>query len=177
MATLFVDKIDPQSGTSLEIGSSGDTLNLGATSGGTLTNRPSFKVMLSSGQDFSNETWTKIQVNTEVWDTDNAFDTSNYKFVVPTGKAGKYRFSFGGYMGSAVDNKIMAFRLYINDNADNTTYTQETLAGTSGAIPVSACVLNLSVGDEVCVYFYQNMGGTRSLSSSYMHFEGERLIS
>mgnify|MGYP006233363825 CR=1 FL=1 len=26
MATLFVDKVDPQSGTSLEIGSSGDTI-------------------------------------------------------------------------------------------------------------------------------------------------------
>ncbi len=30
MATLFVDKIDPQSGTALEIGTSGDTVNLGA---------------------------------------------------------------------------------------------------------------------------------------------------
>ena len=28
MATLFVDKIDPQSGTSLEIGASGDTIAL-----------------------------------------------------------------------------------------------------------------------------------------------------
>ena len=31
MATLFVDKIDPQSGTSLEIGSSGDTTNIVGT--------------------------------------------------------------------------------------------------------------------------------------------------
>ena len=30
MATLFVDKIDPQSGTSLEIGSSGDTITKGS---------------------------------------------------------------------------------------------------------------------------------------------------
>ena len=36
MATLFVDKIDPQSGTSLEIGSSGDTITI--PSGATLTN-------------------------------------------------------------------------------------------------------------------------------------------
>ena len=28
MATLFVDKVDPQSGTSLEIGSSGDTVTM-----------------------------------------------------------------------------------------------------------------------------------------------------
>ena len=36
MATLFVDKVDPQSGTSLEIGSSGDTVTI--PSGCTLTN-------------------------------------------------------------------------------------------------------------------------------------------
>ena len=28
MGTLFVDKLDPQSGTSLEIGSSGDTITI-----------------------------------------------------------------------------------------------------------------------------------------------------
>ena len=28
MGTLFVDKLDPQSGTALEIGSSGDTMNV-----------------------------------------------------------------------------------------------------------------------------------------------------
>ena len=31
MATLFVDKLDPQSGTALEIGSSGDTINIVGT--------------------------------------------------------------------------------------------------------------------------------------------------
>ena len=36
MGTLFVDKLDPQSGTSLEIGSSGDTITI--PSGATLTN-------------------------------------------------------------------------------------------------------------------------------------------
>ena len=34
MATLFVDKIDPQSGTSLQIGASGDTITI--TSGTTI---------------------------------------------------------------------------------------------------------------------------------------------
>ena len=36
MATLFVDKVDPQSGTALEIGSSGDTITI--PSGATITN-------------------------------------------------------------------------------------------------------------------------------------------
>ena len=38
MATLFVDKVDPQSGTSLEIGSSGDTISV--PSGAILINVP-----------------------------------------------------------------------------------------------------------------------------------------
>ena len=36
MGTLFVDKLDPQSGTSLEIGSSGDTITI--PSGATIVN-------------------------------------------------------------------------------------------------------------------------------------------
>ena len=36
MGTLFVDKLDPQSGTSLEIGSSGDTITI--PSGATIAN-------------------------------------------------------------------------------------------------------------------------------------------
>ena len=36
MVTLFVDKLDPQSGTSLELGSSGDTITI--PSGATITN-------------------------------------------------------------------------------------------------------------------------------------------
>ena len=44
MATLFVDKIDPQSGTSLEIGSSGDTITVpsGVTVAGAMANTPAF---------------------------------------------------------------------------------------------------------------------------------------
>ena len=57
MGTLFVDKLDPQSGTSLEIGSSGDTITIpsGATiaNSGTATgfgesNTPVFQAMLTS---------------------------------------------------------------------------------------------------------------------------------
>ena len=42
MGTLFVDKLDPQSGTSLELGSSGDTITI--PSGATL--------MLAGNQHF-----------------------------------------------------------------------------------------------------------------------------
>ena len=83
MATLFVDKIDPQSGTSLEIGSSGDTItipsgatitNNGTQTGFGGTNTPYFYVYLNSAQTVSDNTSTKIAFDTEVYDTGNDFE-------------------------------------------------------------------------------------------------------
>ena len=88
MATLFVDKIDPQSGTSLTIGSSGDTVAL--TSGVVQSNlmNPAFHATLSSNQSLTNNTGTIAIFNAETFDTDNAYDTSTGKFQPQV--SGKY---------------------------------------------------------------------------------------
>ena len=64
------------------------------TLGAAGTNTPSFGAYLAANQTYSNDTWTKITFNTELWDTDSAFDHStNYRFTVPDGESGKYFFS------------------------------------------------------------------------------------
>jgi len=97
MATLFVDKVDPQSGTSLEIGSSGDTITIPAgatiTNNGTQTgfggtNTPAFSAERSSAQTVSNETRTTILFDNEFYDSSSAYDTSTGKFTPQV--AGKY---------------------------------------------------------------------------------------
>ena len=103
MGTLFVDKLDPQSGTSLEIGSSGDTITIpsGATitNSGTATgfgesNAPYFFVARTSGdQSLSDGSATKVQFNNAVLDSDSGFDaSSNYRYTIPSGKGGIYKF-------------------------------------------------------------------------------------
>lgn len=89
MATLFVDKIDPQSGTSLEIGSSGDTITT-ATGAKPSFLYPAFEAQRpQSAQVVSDNTSTKVQFSTENFDTDNAYDNStNYRFTPQV--AGKY---------------------------------------------------------------------------------------
>ena len=93
MATLFVDKIDPQSGTSLEIGSSGDTISV--PSGATMTvpsgamsgqNYPAFKAVMANAQSISANTLTVAQINSEVFDIGGYFNTSTYRFTPPAGK-------------------------------------------------------------------------------------------
>jgi hypothetical protein len=98
MGTLFVDKLDPQSGTSLEIGSNGDTITIPSgctiTNNGTQTgfggvNTPSFEAFSTSDQAVNDNTTTKVQCGSEVYDTASAYDnSSNYRFTPQT--AGKY---------------------------------------------------------------------------------------
>ena len=89
MATLFVDKIDPQSGTSLTIGSSGDTVALTSGVVQSNLNYPAFEAYLGSDQTVTSGTTTKITMNTETFDSAGAYDnSSNYRFTPQT--AGKY---------------------------------------------------------------------------------------
>ena len=65
MGTLFVDKLDPQSGTSLEIGSSGDTITIpsGATlaNAGSVTGFPAFDIGSITGATAS----TAVPITTD----------------------------------------------------------------------------------------------------------------
>jgi hypothetical protein len=93
MGTIFVDNLEPQSGTSLTLGASGDTIALASGASQTLAaNTPAFRAGLSSAQTISNSSHTVIVFDTEQFDTDSAYDNSNGRFTVPSGKAGKYFF-------------------------------------------------------------------------------------
>ena len=92
MSTLEVNTINPQSGTTITIGGSGDTVSLGSgatQSGFGGVNTPSFHAYRNSNYTVSDSTWTKIPIDTELFDSDNMYDSStNYRFTPTT--AGKY---------------------------------------------------------------------------------------
>ena len=106
-SSILVDKIDPQIGTALEIGSSGDsmtgpsgaTLTIAGTinaSSGTATGfggaagANSFSVTGSGTQSsIADATWTKITFDSENWDTDNLFASNKFTAT----DAGKYFFT------------------------------------------------------------------------------------
>ena len=55
-------------------------------------NTPAFSAYLSSDQTgISHDTETAVFFNAEIFDTDNAFNTANGTFTVPSGKGGKYQ--------------------------------------------------------------------------------------
>ena len=98
MSKLETNQVDPATGTTLTLGTSGDTISIpsGVTiaNSGTATgfggaNTPAFFATLSSNQSVTSATTTKVQFDTEVVDTDGNYDNStNYRFTPTT--AGKY---------------------------------------------------------------------------------------
>jgi hypothetical protein len=87
--TLKVGTLTTSSGSgNITIGS-GVTLN---------SNTPAFSARLSANQSLSNATLTKVQYDIEEFDTDNCYDTSNYRFTIPSNGAGKYLISFSNYL-------------------------------------------------------------------------------
>ena len=55
-------------------------------------NTPAFFVYFTTGITLTQNTTTLVKFDTETFDTDNAYSTSTGKFIVPSGKAGKYFF-------------------------------------------------------------------------------------
>lgn len=97
MSDLFVDNIKHQSSQgsgTITLGASGETITTASGakfSGITGQNYPAFHANLSSSQSVSDNTYTKIQFDSETIDTNNAYDNStNYRFTVPSGQGGKY---------------------------------------------------------------------------------------
>jgi len=87
MGTLFVDKLDPQSGTSLEIGSSGDTITI--PSGATITNNgtqtgfggvntPYFLAKPNAVQTTSTNTEAVVVFGEELLDSDSCFASNTF---------------------------------------------------------------------------------------------------
>ena len=80
----------------------------GTVTGAGESNTPSFKVTMSGSQTFTNNAYTKIDFDTETYDTDSAYDTSTQRFTVPSGKAGKY-FFYAQTVGIFTDNNTLSF--------------------------------------------------------------------
>ena len=76
-------------------------------------NRPAFHAYLGSNQTVADATATKLNIDTETFDTDGCFDTSTYRFT-PT-EAGKY-FVYGNAEWYSTGNTFNfgAARIYKN---------------------------------------------------------------
>ena len=125
-------------------------------------NTPAFSVTQGSGQDLSNATATKLAFNTEVFDTDSAFDhSSNYRFTVPSGEGGKYFFYAQATLQATQDADANSIFFYKNGSSFQSTMNTNQYYDTSEI----SIVMDLSAGDYIEVYFEHNRGTTDDVAN------------
>ena len=165
MSEIQANKLSPASGTAIQVGDSGDTITI--PSGATITNSgtatgfgldgtPNFLAYRSSSdQSISNNTYTKVEFNSESYDTDNAYDnSSNYRFTVPSGKGGKYSLYANVWMRGTDVDKMNYYLLAFYKNGSNVWEQHSNFMNNDirsfGAN--MSLTLNLSAGDYIEVY-------------------------
>ena len=121
------------------------------------TNTPAVSAYMSSSQTVSDATATKIQYNTELYDTDSAYDHStNYRFTVPSGKAGKYFIHAHCYMfGNNNDEKNFEMNIYLNGSVVRRSFFQNpgyTTSLSSGGSQKITGILDLSASDYIEIF-------------------------
>ena len=150
------------------------------------TNTPNFYAYGASSQTVSDATETTIQFSNEVVDSDSAYDTTNYRFTVPSGKGGLYLLNTTfRFVGGGVSEVNLKFRK--NGSQISAFYTYSGAVGTNiynGINYLSRNLTlfeNLSAGDyiDVAVYFNLTGGGTCTLNNNkdVSEFSGFRISS
>lgn len=139
----------------------------GATTlaGAGLTMVPAFSAYLNSAQTgIADSTTTAILFDSEDFDSDSAYTTSNGRFTVPTGQGGKYY--FWGQVRTNSSGTMSRMNVSLQKNG-STTLSQWNANQTSGGEASAGCgwTGTLAAGDYVRVLLYQDSGSSVNAES------------
>lgn len=120
-------------------------------------NMPAFSVYGTGGQSIANSTFTKIILNTKVFDTATAFDTTtNYRFQPAV--AGYYQINAQVFFAGSV---VGYAQMQINKNGNGYIYGSSTANNNNigSQINASAVIYLNGSTDYLELYGWQNSGG------------------
>lgn len=185
VSQIKVNEIIKQSGSSITIGESGDTITLPSTA--TLTNFPTNTPLVqagftSSSQSISSGSDTEVVYTTITKETPTGkFNTSTGRFTPgvtgfyyvnalarinsgnASGEFGNLQIRINGSPSTSGTAQGTSFRRYENDDRQN-------------SFTVSAILELTSVTDYISVFFYQSSGGAATLQNNHTTFSAYRLI-
>ena len=169
-----------ESGNTITIGASGDTTNIigtlqndGAAVGG--ANTPYFQGRLNANQSVSNGSETIMQLTAAI-DTASGWDSSTYKWTVPSGQGGNYFVSVVVDGQSSTSNNTSWVNCSILKNSDVGLAASDNKSMTSNAggrhVMTNSCsgIVALTAGDEV--YFQ----GSVYINSGTAQFNGSSSV-
>ena len=116
---------------------------------------PAFDVYASASQSISSSTWTKVTLNTEVYDTFNCFDSTNNKFQ-PT-VAGYYQLNGQIRITNSGSLDQMVIGFYKNGSVHKLgSNLRDTVSGSPMQITISHLVYLNGTTDYIELYGYVN---------------------
>ena len=140
-------------------------------------NTPAFSAYMSAGQAIANNTFVKVAFNAENFDVGGCYDTSNKRFVVQSGEAGKYVFAAQTSVDGIDNEEFMAIALYKNGSRDTKTLMHDYSPKTNALLMVNTGkVYELAEDDYIEVFVYHNEGDERSAENTVSYFVGFKLI-
>ena len=153
----------------------GDNAIMTSNGSGTLTlnnaalkNTPAFHATLSSTQTITNNTFTKLQIDNEIYDTDGCYDNStNYRFT-PT-VAGKY-FVYGCSQtgGSNGELDFSGSALYKNGSQQTEHFTDfRNNRGGSSNFTFTSIVMDMNGSSD-----YAELYGRMKVNSGNVNIQG-----
>ena len=193
MSKLEANQVDPATGTTLTLGTSGDTISIpsGVTiaNSGTATgfggaNTPFFYGELASDTTLTRSTLTKLTGLTQAeQDSDTAFDGTT--FTVPSGKGGTYYLEgtvTGNYADIGQDGENTMVQLYKNGSAVKAAkINQSSSTGQNNReITITASgIFTLAATDTVEIYGYlqdANASGNATVKQGRTSITGFKLV-
>lgn len=131
------------------------TIALPARAGNLMMDGPAFSAYASATQTLAATTFTKLQANTKEFDTNNNYDTTNYRFT-PT-VAGYYQIT-GGCAFSTTQTAELLITIYKNGARFKTVFDMEA---TSWGGYGTALVYANGTTDYFELYIYTASSGTK----------------
>lgn len=122
-------------------------------------------VRAASQTGITSGTFTKVQMDTKIFDDANISDVSSgYDFTIK--RAGKYRVRAKWRINSTVAGQFTRCAIYKNGSYfdDNSIYAANSGDQLTAEVNV---LMNLSVGDTVSMYIQQNIGTVSTLTQNW----------
>jgi len=165
MSKLEANQVDPATGTTLTLGTSGDTIaipsgvtiaNSGTATGFGGANTPAFRARVTADTTFTTGTYVAVTFPSEDFDTASAYDTSNGRFTVPSGQGGKYFIYSQLLINAGASSELTFARINLYKNGSvirnaQTYYVSNPIRRTSISLTT---VEDLSASDYLQIYAY-----------------------
>lgn len=168
MSELQVNKISPQSGTAITLGDSGDTFTI--PSGATFTNNGTatgfgFSISGASAypdgtQSMPDNTFTKVDLEVEDFDTDNEFSSSRFT----ASAAGKYLVSGAVFENGEAGANVQHFASIYKNGTRFLDGGQTTDYAVNYTFNVPTTAITLAQNDYLELFYFHNKGSALTIN-------------